>query len=176
MPGQGEPTHSPRRIVNAERQAQALQLRRAGAAYDEIARQLGYTKMGAWKAVASALKKTLQEPADDVRKLELERLDRLLLAIWNRAIQGDDDAIDRVLKITDRRAALLGLNVNKFAMTNSQGNDEPITDGQARVYVEVLFARLGIAMSPALVNGETNGHGHALGQAGPGDDGGRPDS
>ncbi len=95
----------------AERRRKALDLRKAGASYDAIAQQLRLSGSGsAYKIVQAALKATYREPADDVRKLELERLDRLTLALWSRAQQGETEAIDRVLKLMDRRAKLLGLD------------------------------------------------------------------
>lgn len=58
----------------------------------------------------SALRATLQEPADELRSLELERLDRLLLGVWSQAAKGNQGAVDRALKIMERRARLLGLD------------------------------------------------------------------
>ena len=58
----------------------------------------------------AALKATLQEPADELRTLELERLDRLLLGVWGQAAKGNQGAVDRALKIMERRARLLGLD------------------------------------------------------------------
>jgi hypothetical protein len=79
--------------------------------YAEIAKQLGLSSPGnAYRIVKNALKATYREPADDVRKLELERLDRLTMALWKRAQSGEAEAIDRVLKLMDRRAKLLGLD------------------------------------------------------------------
>lgn len=99
------------RLRAAERQKQAMQLRLAGASYDDIAARLGFAgRGGAWRAVMSALKQTLQEPADELRKMELERLDRLLLGVWGQAAKGNQGAIDRALKIMERRAKLLGLD------------------------------------------------------------------
>jgi hypothetical protein len=95
----------------AERRRRALDLRKAGATYDAIAREMGLSGSGAaFKIVKNALKATYREPAEDVRKLELERLDRLTLALWKRAQNGESEAIDRVLKLMDRRAKLLGLD------------------------------------------------------------------
>src|SRR5207253_10591831 len=83
----------------------------AGASFDAIARTLGYrARSGAHKAVLAALHETLVEPADAVRQLELDRLDRLLLAVWQPACGGDYRAIEIVLKLMDRRAAYLGLD------------------------------------------------------------------
>lgn len=98
--------------VNAhENQLKALTLRKAGASYQAIADALGYaTSMGAWKAVKSALKKTLQEPADELRQLELARLDDMAKAIAPHVAAGNLTAIDRNLKIMERRARLIGLD------------------------------------------------------------------
>jgi hypothetical protein len=115
------------------RETDALQLRRNGATYPQIAERLGLSTSGAHEAVKRALDRTLTEAAPDVRKLELERLDSLLvtaltvLARPHPLVQGgrvvldqqgqplrDDGptlaALDRVLKIQERRARLLGLD------------------------------------------------------------------
>lgn len=79
-----------------------------------IADQLGYASpKGAHKAVRSALKEALSEPAEAVRELEAMRLDAALLAIWRRVTKGDDKAIDRLLGIMKRRMELFGLAAPK---------------------------------------------------------------
>jgi hypothetical protein len=99
------------KIKAHERHLAALELRKAGASYQTIAERLGYrSSSGAHKAVSSALKATLREPADELRELEVTRLDAALLAIWRRVQSGDERAIDRLLGIMKRRAALLGLD------------------------------------------------------------------
>jgi len=100
------------RTVKAhDRHLQALELRKAGATYQAIADQLGYASPhGAHAAVASALKATLREPAEALRELELVRLDSALLGIWRRVQSGDYKAIDRLVRIMERRAKLLGLD------------------------------------------------------------------
>src|SRR5215217_6826102 len=98
-------------LAALDREVAALQLRRAGCTYEVIARRLGYrNRSGAWHAVRAGLTATLQEPADALRTLELERLDALHGASWGQAIQGDLGSINRVLSIMKRRAALLGLD------------------------------------------------------------------
>jgi hypothetical protein len=103
-------------IETAERERKAVVAALSGASFDDIARDLGYTtRAGAWKAVQRALKRTVQPAADEYRQLELMRLDRLLVGLWPIAI-GDGDtppdyeAIDRVIRIMQRRAKLLGLD------------------------------------------------------------------
>lgn len=94
-----------------ERQKEALSLRLVGLSYDAIAERLGFAnRSGAFRAVQAALKKTLQEPADELRTLELERLDSMLLPMMAQAKKGNQGAVDRVLRIMERRAKLLGLD------------------------------------------------------------------
>jgi hypothetical protein len=100
-----------RQVRAHERHLQALELRKAGVTYEVIAGQLGYANAsGARKAVVSALKATLREPAAELRELELARLDAMLLPLWRRVQAGDEKAIDRALRIMERRARLLGLD------------------------------------------------------------------
>ena len=94
-----------------ERQLLALDFRKKGYTYDQIAEAVGYRgRAGAYKAVMSALKKTLQEPADEVRKMELERLDVMMKALWPWLEAGSTPHIAQMLKVMERRAKLLGLD------------------------------------------------------------------
>jgi hypothetical protein len=102
---------SERRLVAHDRHLRALELRRDGKTFPEIAYELGYSAVSsAYEAVMTALKDTLREPAEEVRKLELDRLDAMLNAIWPQALSGDLKAIDSVLRLMDRRARYLGLD------------------------------------------------------------------
>ena len=51
------------------------------------------------------------EVRENLRRLEVERLDALLIAHWAKATGGDDAATRTCLRIMERRAALLGLDV-----------------------------------------------------------------
>lgn len=114
--GRGESETSPRRLTANDRQKLALQLRRGGATYDDIATQCGYRgKAGAYKAIKTALAETLQEPADELRKLENERMDRALLALWPAITRGNVRAVQQMINLMRRRAALLGLDASKDA-------------------------------------------------------------
>src|SRR3989339_619812 len=108
--GRGESITSKRRLAAAKRQAEALQLRSGGAGFAQVAAELGYTSPArAFEAVNAALDATLREPAEKVRELEADRLDRLQSAHWGNAMLGDQNATAVVLKIMERRARLLGL-------------------------------------------------------------------
>lgn len=107
----GEPKASERRIESAQRRAKALDLRKAGASYELIARECGYkNRSRAHEAVNRALRALTQDRAAEVLNLELERLDRLLFGIWETARGGELAAIDRCLRIMERRSALYGLD------------------------------------------------------------------
>lgn len=105
----------------AEKQRRALELRKAGASYEQIAEAVGYSdRAGAHKAVAAAIKNITREPARDVLTLELERLDTMLVGLWPEARRGNAKAIDRVIRIMDRRASYLGLDAEtSIAVTNT---------------------------------------------------------
>ena len=120
--GKGESKTSPRLISATERQRLALELRKAGATYESIARELGYrNRAGSAAAVKTALQKMLQQPAEEVRTLEVARLDALLLAMWRQAQQGNQGAVDRCLRIMERRARLLGLDAPTRADVTTAG-------------------------------------------------------
>ncbi len=107
----GESMASANRIAAAERQARALELRKAGRGYATIARALGYAgPSGAYKVIATALRALTREPTEELRALELARLDDLLTGLWAEARAGNVSKVDRVLKIIARRSALLGLD------------------------------------------------------------------
>lgn len=110
-----------KRLEALERQRKALELRKFGVGFQAIADQLGYADAsGAYRAVMAGLKKTLQEPADEVRKMELERLDVAMLAIQAQVRAGHLAAIDKWLKIMERRARLLGLDAPAKAVVTGE--------------------------------------------------------
>jgi len=101
---------SQRRLEAFERGCQALELRKQGLSYTEIGAQLGLTKTGAYKSIMRALKRTMQEPADELRQIEGARLDTAQSAIWDKVKGGDVLAIDRFVRISERRSKLFGLD------------------------------------------------------------------
>ena len=134
---------SKRRLEATERQRQALELRKSGASFESIARTLGYKgRSSAYRAVMAALRKTLQEPADELRKLELNRIDVALLGIWKLVRVGHLQAIDRFVKLAERRAKLVGLDApTKWAPTDPTGEKEYIglTDEERMVKILAIL-------------------------------------
>jgi hypothetical protein len=118
----------------ARRDGEAAELRSRGCTYQQIADQFGYSnRTNARRAVERALAATVREPADEVRTLHLAQLDELtrealavlhrphVMVSHGRIVQGTDgqpllddgpvlQAIDRLIRIQERRAKLLGLD------------------------------------------------------------------
>jgi hypothetical protein len=67
-----------RSVNTAQRDAQAAELRSRGLSYRQIAAEMGYRSVrSAQEAVTRALKEIVEDPANDVRVMELGRLDDL---------------------------------------------------------------------------------------------------
>ena len=99
-----------RQLEALERHVQALKMRAAGMEYHDIADALGYkTPDGAFKAVKRALMKAIREPAEELRTLEVMRLDDMLKELWPQ--RHKPQYTDRILRIMERRAKLLGLDM-----------------------------------------------------------------
>ena len=92
------------------RKARAVELAIDGVSYGAIAVEVGYAHRGtAYKAVHKALAERVTEGVDTLRRLELDRLDALQAAIWDKALGADTAAVTGVLRIIEQRAKLLGL-------------------------------------------------------------------
>lgn len=109
---------TPKRITRKRREriAKAMNLRERGSNYEEIANQLNISVSTAYADVNDGLNLAITEPAENVRKLELRRLDTVQLIAMNLVTSRNVEhttrlnAIDRVLRVQDRRARLLGLD------------------------------------------------------------------
>jgi hypothetical protein len=94
-----------------DRELAVVELRREGKTWQQIADAVSYaTAMGAWKAYQRACQRTLQEPTDEARRIELDRLDALQRTYWEPAVEGNLRAADFVLRVIDRRARILGID------------------------------------------------------------------
>jgi hypothetical protein len=96
-----------------ESQGKALEMRRMGMGYAEIARQLDCslsTAHGYIKVAMADAKAQIDADAGEMKAEEISRLDGMLRGLWPDARKGNHGAVDRVLKIMERRAKLLGLD------------------------------------------------------------------
>lgn len=129
---EGRDGGSHRRLDTALRRREALAMRQRGKSYQEIADALGYSSRSAASTdINKMIKELPQENAHHLRKIEVERMDQLLDAMWDKAMKGDGWAVDRCLKIMERRAKLLGLDapiVTKVEMVTEDVIDKQIRE------------------------------------------------
>lgn len=124
----------PEQVV-LERDAMMYELRKRGMTYEQIGKAMKVSTKTAHNGVKRMTERILKRMTDDYAgqaALDLERLDSMLNSIWDltrrRQIETPDgetveippsmDAIDRVLRIMDRRAKLLGLDAAKLVEVN----------------------------------------------------------
>ena len=112
---------------------QVLDLRLKGLSLRAIGKRLGVCHATAYKAMSRVLAKleaASAEKAEELRRIETERLDLMLEALLPKATNKRNPngaAADRVLKIMERRAKLWGLDAPKkfdHRMTHEDWLDE----------------------------------------------------
>ena len=133
-----------------EKDRQALELRKAGASYEVIAKQLGYAdSSGAYKSVQRSMKTIIAEPTDELRQVEYERLNQILLILWERVQQGELGAIDRALSVMDRISKMYGLDAPKQTEIKQQiTQGVMIVDGSKEEYLQAIRQEIdGVAVS-----------------------------
>jgi len=106
-------------IDKRERAVQALELRKAGISYEMIAQRLNYSnRTAAYRAVSRLLDSTEKEAVQDLREMELRRLDDLFMSIYTDARKGNLGAVDRCLRIMERRAKIAGIDSPEKTQTD----------------------------------------------------------
>ena len=103
---------SPATIARAEREREAIVLRRGGASYDDIATRLGFAdRSGAKKAVERGLSRWMRDSDEELRAMELERSEVIIARLWPLIDSDPPDlkAIDTLMKVVDYRAKIAGL-------------------------------------------------------------------
>jgi hypothetical protein len=99
------------RALAAVRRARAVELRTTGLTYDQIAIELGYANRGTvYRVVSEALKAQTLEAVEELRSLEVERLNSLQVAMWQKAMDGDVPSAMAILRVIMARCRLLGLD------------------------------------------------------------------
>jgi len=117
------------KVRSMERQVKALELRRSGMSYHEIAAALGIGKSQAQRYVQAGLASAREQvaaEASDLRAEEVSRLDGMLRGLWPDARKGHLGAVEKVLKIMERRAKLLGLDAPVRLAHGGDGDAPPI--------------------------------------------------
>lgn len=117
---------------------EALDLRRKGLTYDQIAVKLNCSVMWAHGLVKDGMKEvcaSVRETATEIRDIEVRRLDGILEKLWGR--RGDPRVSDTILRLMDRRAKLLGLDAANKTEVHVEGL-ENLTDEQITERIEAI--------------------------------------
>lgn len=127
------------------RRAECFKMRMQGHTFPEIAEALGYnSKQSAWSDYQAALRDARDDYTDDLEELrafELARLDAIAARAWQYDAAMDIKALDVLLKVSDRRARLLGL-------------DQPVKHELSMSLLDAEIARLDAVIADARKNGE----------------------
>jgi hypothetical protein len=134
-----------------QRQLQALELRKAGYSYRAIGERLGISHVQAYTDVNAELARLTElrkDSTEELRELELERLDVLLKGLEPMARVGNPGAVNSYLRVMERRAKLLGLDApTKQEVTGADGGAieqhttldlSKLTDEQLRALAQSL--------------------------------------
>lgn len=97
----------------SKRQEQVITLRVGGATVRAIAKQLGISVGLAHSDLATVMQETVDKTkaqADIERGVSLERIEKAIALCMNLIDSGDASATDKLTRLEDRRAKLLGLD------------------------------------------------------------------
>lgn len=128
-----------------ERQIKALELRRMGKGYAEIAAAIGIGKSQAHRLVKAGLEDAREQigaESDELRTEEVSRLDGMLSGLWPDARKGHLGAVDRVIKIMERRAKLLGLDAPTKMAHGGDPDAPPIKSEHVHVLTDADLERI----------------------------------
>ena len=156
--GPQAPLQKARRAQAAENRAKAWEYRKLGATYTAIGQKLGVSHESVRRyiqATLDQLKRDELKDASEWRRMELARLDDLWLAVGPRANRGELAAVDRGLRIMERRSRMLGLDAPvKVAATDPSGRNpdkagnREVAEKRLRILVEELVTRAGWTQPP----------------------------
>ena len=135
-------------ISKLERQQLALDYRKAGLTYRAIAAKIRETGLSKYsetlahrdvKDQLAVISTKLSSSAEELRSLELARLDSCWSTLWRSIGQGDTKAITAAVRISERRSKLLGLDAPIEVKIQAQA--EAIAIGEFNLLLERLSAR-----------------------------------
>lgn len=104
------PRTDPRRIKHEQKVADVLALRLQGWSVRAIGGSVNLGKSQVHKLIDDALKEMgVRDKTEDLRTLEMARLDEITVGVFPKAAAGDNFAVDSYLKIQQRRMAIAGV-------------------------------------------------------------------
>lgn len=157
--------HEMLRAIALELRADGLSYRKIAAAINDperMKKEFGFTMSKGREAISkdiafklvieglTDLREKNTETIEEVRKLELERCDAWLARLSTGAAKNDPRTIDTMLRISERRSKLLGLDV-PVRIAGADGGPIELTLADPRAIFREKLAALQRAMSSAPV-------------------------
>lgn len=134
-----------RRIQAQEKRRLALEARKAGLTYAAIAERVGYASAGAaHKAVQVAFSRVIQEPAADLKVMQVERINHMLVALWPKAQAGDERSIGMVLALMDKLDRYEGVEAATRSEVHHTGS-VLVAQGNKEDFINAMRQMAGIA-------------------------------
>ena len=128
-----------KQLSTGERTKRAMALKLAGASYASIADTLGYSDAsGARKAVMRGMDQSLQENANELRKLHYGRLEHMLMLLWSDVNTKSLPSMSAALAIMDRMAKLHGIDSSLPSEVNIGQQTVILADGSKEDYIKAL--------------------------------------
>ncbi len=136
------PKVTPKTMDAQKRVVYALELRAQGLTYQQIAdtpyadgpggTMYGGDRHNARRDIVAAYEATIKEPADEVRQMEVQRLDMMLMGLVDKGLfDGEVKVVNAGLALMARRAKLLGLDAPTEINQRGGGNVQLVVDGAA---------------------------------------------
>lgn len=136
------PKVTPDTMESQKRVVKALELRAMGLTYLQIAETpwpdgpggmlYGGDRHNCRRAIVAAYEDTIKEPADEVRQLEIQRLDMMLAGLVDKGLFDGEPEVVRVgLSLMARRAKLCGLDAPTEINQRGGGTVQLVVDPEA---------------------------------------------
>jgi AraC-like DNA-binding protein len=141
-----KPGNTSRRILAQEKRRLGLELRKAGATYDQIAERVGYSDASsARRAVERAIQQVPREAVLELKTLQIERLNHMLMALWPKVQMGDTSAINSSLNVMSKIDALEGTEAAKQVDVNVSGQQAiMVIDGDKQDFIAGMRRMAGL--------------------------------
>ena len=130
-----------------------LEHRLAGRSIRTIAELMGISRSTVQRRQDAGIAQLPVQNAEQLRKVELARLDSYLAALDDRVRAGDPASVQAALRVSDRRAKLLGLD----APVELHATVTELTEAEAELQQMLREARVAVAMEEDALRREDRG-------------------
>lgn len=140
-------------IRNAARDKEIVDLRIKGYSLREIAAQIGSEQTQVARVLQRHFESLVAPSVDELREIQNEQIDQVIKAVFPDAVAGKYPAIDRLIKLWQRKATLNGLDNTAPATVDARSVNlimpESMTPEQLREFaMGPLSAEKGITQPP----------------------------